>query len=211
MKKLLGYTGCIFVWSGLLLAAILAMNPVFAETSDRAAEASEKPDALGGDFVLTDHHGNRFDSTKLRGQLVLVFFGYTYCPDICPAELSLIAKVVRQLGPDRDKVTPLFISVDPERDTPEQLNHYVSFFSPELIGLTGSEEELLEVVSDYRVQRKLNIRHDGDRYYTVDHSANLFILGRNGQVTNIVPNGIPAEHVLDIVKYQIKNQFTEQL
>lgn len=158
---------------------------------------------VGGDFTLTDHNGEKFELKQLRGKLVLIFFGYTFCPDICPTELSSLAKVLRSLGDDADKVSALFVSVDPERDTPEKLKNYVPFFSPELIGLTGSTKEVSSVANAYRVQTKIHSKKKDTGYYLVDHSANLYVLGPKGDVLNIIPFGLPTEHILQVVRNEI--------
>ncbi len=119
-QKLFGLFGTVLIFS---LLVQWGSGPV---------HALEKT-TVGGDFTLTDHNGDKFELKQQRGKLVLIFFGYTFCPDICPSELSSLAKVLRSLGNDADKVSALFVSVDPKRDTPEKLKSYVPFFSPELI------------------------------------------------------------------------------
>ena len=170
--------------------------------NSESAYALEKT-TVGGDFTLTDHNGEKFELKQLRGKLVLIFFGYTFCPDICPTELSSLAKVLRALGDDADKVSALFVSVDPERDTPDKLKNYVPFFSPDLIGLTGSVSEISTVVDAYRVQTKIHSRKKDSEYYLVDHSANLYVLGPKGKVLNIIPFGLPTDHILQVVKNEI--------
>ncbi|TCJ87636.1 SCO family protein [Cocleimonas flava] len=158
---------------------------------------------VGGDFTLTDHDGKPFELKQLRGKLVLIFFGYTFCPDICPSELSSLAKVLRSLGDDADNVSALFISVDPERDTPDKLKNYVPFFSPDLIGLTGSIDEISAVADAYKVQTKIHSKKKGSDYYLVDHSANLYVLGADGKLLNIIPFGLPTDHILRVIKNEI--------
>lgn len=167
------------------------------------ANAEEKT-TVGGDFSLIDHHGEKFELTQLRGKLVLIFFGYTFCPDICPTELSSLAKVLKSLGMDADKVSALFVSIDPERDTPEKLKNYVPFFSPKLIGLTGSVSQVEAVAEAYHVQKKIHSRKTADDYYMVDHSANLYILGTQGEMLHLIPFGLPTEHILRVVQEEIK-------
>jgi cytochrome oxidase Cu insertion factor (SCO1/SenC/PrrC family) len=168
-----------------------------------ATEAKVKT-SIGGDFTLTDHHGKKFELKQLRGKLVLIFFGYTFCPDICPTELTSLAKVLRALGEDADKVSALFVSIDPERDTPDKLKNYVPFFSPDLIGLTGSVSEVNIVADAYHVQTKIHSRKKIDDYYLVDHSANLYVLGPQGEMLHIIPFGLPPEHILRVIKEEIK-------
>lgn len=160
--------------------------------------------SFGGDFTLTDHHGNKFELKQLRGKLVLIFFGYTFCPDICPTELTSLAKVLKSLGDDADKVSALFISVDPQRDTPDKLKNYVPYFSPNLIGLTGSVSEVGDVAKAYHVQTKIHSQKKDDDYYLVDHSVNLYVVGPQGKMLHIIPFGLPTEHILRVLKEEIK-------
>ena len=180
----------------LLIAIMLQWNYEPAYASKKAT--------VGGDFTLTDHHGKKFELKQLRGKLVLIFFGYTFCPDICPTELTSLAKVLKSLGDDADKVSALFVSVDPERDTPDKLKNYVPFFSPDLIGLTGSVSEVSDVADAYHVQTRIHSRKKGDDYYLVDHSANLYVVGPLGEMLHIIPFGLPTEHILRVIKEEIK-------
>ena len=156
----------------------------------------------GGDFTLTDHNGQRFELKQLRGKVVLLFFGYTACPDVCPGALSELAMVFNRMGDNADKVRGLFVSVDPERDTPAVLKEYVSYFSGNIIGLTGSVEEIDAVVSQYHATYHLN-KQEGKRY-SVDHVANLYIIDPDGILQAVVPYGFPAQHVQGIVDHLIK-------
>ena len=183
-------------------------SPLYA-----SQDSTNKKTSIGGDFTLTDHNGKRFELKQLRGKLVMVFFGYTYCPDICPTELATMAKLLKKLGNDSDiasnldnsKVSALFISVDPERDTVEKLKEYVPFFSPHLIGLTGTKDEIDKVTKAYRVQSKIHSRKENSDYYLVDHSANLYVIDEQGKLIHIIPFGLPAEHILQVLKEEISN------
>ena len=190
----------ILIFSSQLNTALLAKN------SDSIGK-----DAIGGDFTLTDHNGERFELKQLRGKIVTIFFGYTYCPDICPTELATMAKLLKQLGKDNDKVSALFISVDPDRDTPEKLKTYVPFFSPDLIGLTGNKQEIDKVTKAYRVQTKIHSKKENSDYYLVDHSANLYVINGQGKLIHLVPFGLPSEHILRILKTEIKHLKTRKV
>ncbi|MCU7811954.1 MAG: SCO family protein [Candidatus Thiodiazotropha sp. (ex Notomyrtea botanica)] len=158
---------------------------------------------LGGDFMLTDQRGEDFKLEHLRGKVVLLFFGYTYCPDICPTELSNLASVLNALDEREEEVRGVFISLDPERDTPEVLLNYTRYFNENLLGLTGSQSEIARVARQYQVKFK---RHESaDGRYTLDHSANLYVIDRTGQLTTVVPYGFPPEHVLNVVKDLLDN------
>ncbi|MCL4108054.1 UNVERIFIED_CONTAM: hypothetical protein GTU68_017082 [Idotea baltica] len=189
----------LFSYLSLLLVLSSFTNATLYATEEKASNGTE----VGGDFTLIDHNNNRFELEQLRGKLVILFFGYTYCPDICPTELATMAKILKQLGNDSDKVSALFISVDPERDTPEKLKSYVPFFSPHLIGLTGTKNEIAKVTKAYRIQSKIHSKKGNSDYYLVDHSANLYVIDDKGKLIHIIPFGLPAEHILQVLKTEI--------
>ncbi len=153
---------------------------------------------VGGDFSLTDQHGQPFQLQQLRGKVVLLFFGYTSCPDVCPTELAGISKVLKSLKADIAKVQGLFVSVDPERDSPEILAEYVRYFDASLIGLTGSQSDIETVTKQYQVSYGKHPTPGGG--YSMDHTANLYVIGANGKLFAIIPYGFPPEHVVDMLK-----------
>lgn len=159
-----------------------------------AEEAHRAEPTIGGDFSLTDHRGRPFALHDLRGKVVLLSFGYTYCPDVCPLNLSLSAAVIKSLGERGRDVIPVFVSLDPKRDSPEVLARYVRYFHPAMIGLTGSSEQLAWVADLYKAGFAIQGDPKGDRY-TLDHSASLYVLDRSGELAAIVPYGLPAEHI----------------
>ena len=132
---------------------------------------------IGGPFALIDHQGREVTDQDLRGKYLLVFFGFTYCPDICPTTLSDMSSVVDALDQDADRITPLFITVDPERDDPATLASYLSHFDPAIVGLTGSLEAIDAVSAAYHVYRKKNGQGDS---YLIDHSAVTYLMSPEG-------------------------------
>ncbi len=154
--------------------------------------------APGGDFTLTDQTGTPFSLTQLRGKLVLLFFGYTYCPDICPTELSHVAAVLDALGEEAAGVQGLFVSLDPDRDTPAVLRNYTHYFNQGLIGLTGTQAEVDRVAGQYQVRYSRHALANGS--YSLDHSANLYVIDRQGALAAVVPYGLPPEHLLNLVR-----------
>ncbi len=160
--------------------------------------AQERLDTIGGDFQLIDHKNQPFELSQLEGKLVLLFFGYTYCPDICPTELANIAAVFDALGDQAERVQGLFVSLDPEHDRPEVLANYVSYFNPDMLGLTGSQAKIDRVAQQYRVSYQRHERADGG--YSLDHSANLYLIDAKGELAAVVPYGLPPEHVLEMVQ-----------
>jgi len=179
------------------------VTPAKQPTTKASEPKNQKANTVGGDFTLTDHHGKPFNLAQLRGKVALIFFGYTHCPDVCPTELARMAQLLKQLGEDADKVQGLFVSVDPERDTPEILNLYVPYFHSSLIGLTGSRKQIQTVTDAYHVQTKVQQNQRTDTHYFVDHTANLFIIDGQGKLAQIVPFGFPAQHILDAVQRTI--------
>jgi protein SCO1/2 len=135
---------------------------------------------IGGPFSLTDQNGRRVTEKDFLGKYMLVFFGYTYCPDICPTELQVMTEALRQMGPRADAIQPVFISFDPERDTPETLKAYVENFSARLIGLTGSEQEIAQAAKAYRVYYR-KVEGGGATDYLMDHSSIIYLMGPDGK------------------------------
>src|SRR5215472_573433 len=133
---------------------------------------------IGGPFQLTDQNGKVVTDADLKGKPFLVFFGFTHCPDVCPTTLFDVSEVMRDLGPDADRVGALFITVDPERDTAASLKDYMSSFDPHLRGLTGDAGALATVAKEYRVYYKKVPLEDGD--YTMDHTAIVYLMDKEG-------------------------------
>jgi protein SCO1 len=135
--------------------------------------------AIGGPFQLTDQAGQTVTEKSLQGRPTLIFFGFTHCPDVCPTSLFEMSEVLRAMGADADRVNAYFISVDPERDTPQAMKDYLSSFDPHLVGLTGDPEVMAKVTSEYRVYAKKVPLKDGD--YTMDHTALVYLMDRDGR------------------------------
>jgi len=156
---------------------------------------------LGGNFQLTDANKRDFSLESLKGSVVLMFFGYTTCPDVCPTELSKLSIILNSLGSKSKNVKGLFVSLDPNRDRPDKLKDYVKFFHKDIIALTGKESEVKKVASMYGVSYSKNIRPDGN--YFLDHSANLYILDSEGKISAVAPYGFPVNHVIQLVDEMI--------
>jgi len=154
---------------------------------------------IGGPFALTDQDGRPRSDADFRGKLLLVYFGYTYCSDVCPTDLQAIASAIDKLGPASDGVQPLFITVDPEHDTPETIKLYVALFHPRLIGLTGSASEIKKVARAYKVYyAKTEPAKKSDRL--IDHSGFIFLVGRDGNYLGFFPPGTPADRLIDGIR-----------
>jgi len=135
--------------------------------------------SVGGPFQLVDQNGRAVSDRDFKGKPFLVFFGFTHCPDICPTTLFEMSEILKRLGPDADRTAALFISVDPERDTPEKMKEYISSFHPRVFGLTGTPEEITAVEKAYRVYAKKVPLQGGD--YTMDHTAVVYLMGKDGR------------------------------
>ncbi len=135
--------------------------------------------AVGGPFHLEDQNGKPFSDEDLKGRPSLVFFGFTHCPDICPTTLFEISQIMQKLGSDADRAGAVFITVDPERDTPTALKDYLSSFDPHLRGLTGDPAAVNAAIKAYRVYAKKVPLDNGD--YTMDHTAMVYLMDKNGR------------------------------
>jgi protein SCO1/2 len=161
------------------LAGVVAIFLVIVLVTGRDAGQTARASAIGGPFQLTDQNGRTVTDQDLHGHPFLVFFGFTHCPDVCPTTLFEVSEVLGKLGPDAERVSALFITVDPERDTPAQMKDYLSSFNPRLVGLTGGAAAIAAVAKAYRVYvRKVPLDH-GD--YTMDHTALVFLMDKDGR------------------------------
>jgi protein SCO1/2 len=169
---------------GLLLVLILTQLPRLLQMPSTAS-------SIGGPFALTDQHGHEVKDTDFRGKLMLVYFGYSFCPDVCPTTLNQVVLALRALPPEQQaQIAPIFITVDPERDTVAQMADYVTSFSPALIGLTGSEAQISAVSKEYHVYaRKAGVGAN----YGVDHSSILYLMGKDGRFLRHFDGNISAE------------------
>jgi len=170
----------------LILASLGAAGLLLAGCSDDAANTSFAAiDITGADyatgFSLTDHNGQKRTLADFKGKVVVVFFGFTQCPDVCPTSLSELAEVKRMLGPDGDRLQGLFISVDPERDTPEIMKQYMASFDPSFLALYAAPDALPDLAKSYKVYYK---KVDGPTptSYTMDHSAGSYVYDPQGRI-----------------------------
>ena len=161
------------------LVAIVAVVGLVWHWDGRQVQTSAGEALIGGPFTLTDQHGARVTEQDFAGRFMLVYFGYTFCPDICPTSLTVMAAALDQLPEAQaEQVVPILITVDPARDTVEQLADYAPLFHPRLVALTGSEEEVREAARAYRVYYHVP-EEDGDAYL-VDHSTFVYLMGPDG-------------------------------
>jgi protein SCO1/2 len=169
--------GTVYAIIGLLLAVLLLAAGAYLFLS------GSQPAALtvGGPFSLIDGDGKPVTDQTWRGKYMLVYFGYTYCPDVCPTTLTSVAAALDKLGPKADQIQPLFITVDPKRDTPAVVKQYAAAFTPRLIGLTGTPEQIAAAAKEYRVYYAEHRTGPGPDDYSMDHSSVLYLMGPDGR------------------------------
>jgi cytochrome oxidase Cu insertion factor (SCO1/SenC/PrrC family) len=190
----------------LIGVALLAASPVAAEDQPSAAQLMDdlmwNRGPIGGPFALVDHTGKPRTDADFRGKLVVVYFGYTYCPDICPADLLAISQALDMLGSAARQVQPLFITVDPERDTVEHLADYVSAFHESLIGLTGAPDDIRKVATAYKAYYA-KVESADRKDYVVDHTAFIYLLGKDGQYLGFLPPSTTPERLGEVIRQQL--------
>ena len=194
-----------------LLVFALAINAATAEDAppDQAAAEQMMDDLMygrgtvGGPFTLIDHTGRTRKDSDFRGKLMIVYFGYTFCPDVCPADLMAITQALDALGAAADDIQPIFITVDPERDS-KVLAEYVRAFHKSLIGLTGSPEAIRKVANAYKAfYAKVPPTRDSD--YAIDHTGVIYLMGRSGEYLGFMPPQTGPEKLTEILrKYLLK-------
>lgn len=155
---------------------------------------------IGGEFILTDQDGNKFSSDKMKGRLSLVYFGFTYCPDICPTTLNKLSTVIRTLEKYNIDILPIFITIDPARDTTVSLKEYLGHFHPKFIGLTGSETELKHVADLYKVfYARSNATYDSSNYM-IDHSSFVYLMDKKGKYMKHFYMSSTAEEIIEYIR-----------
>jgi protein SCO1 len=167
------------VVGAFLAGLVLVLAVILYFTGQSASPIGRAVAAIGGPFRLEDQTGKPFSDQDMKGRPFLVFFGYTHCPDICPTTLFEISEVIKALGKDADRTGALFITVDPERDTPAVLKDYLSNFDPHLRALTGDPAAVAATLKAYRVYAAKIPLKDGD--YTMDHSAAVYLMDKDGR------------------------------
>jgi protein SCO1/2 len=192
-----------------LAAALLAASPVRGEDlaagagRDEAArlmkELMSGRAAVGGPFTLADAAGKPRPLQEFRGKVVLLYFGYTYCPDVCPTDLAILGAMLRSLGREAEDVQPLFVTLDPARDTPQVLREYAAAFHPSFIALRGSEAETRRIARAYKVYYE-KVPAPGAEGYLIEHMAITFLLDRRGNYRAFFPPGTNAERMAVMVR-----------
>lgn len=174
----------------LSAAAFLITVPVFAAS----------PATIGGPFSLIAPDGSTVTDASFRGKWMLVFFGYTFCPTICPTTLSEIALALERLGPDAAKVQPVFITVDPERDTPDVMGQYTGAIDPRIVGLSGSQRQIAAVSEGYGAYSERHASATSPDDYVVDHSTYIYVMDPQGSFVRGLKAGTPADTIADTLR-----------
>ncbi|NQZ13788.1 MAG: SCO family protein [Alphaproteobacteria bacterium] len=184
---------------GVLIGGLTTLYQI---KSENGASTSYVAKNFGGSFNLIDHTGKEVTDKDFSGQYRLIYFGFTYCPAICPTELQKMSMVLKNLGPTGKVITPIFISVDPERDTVDVMKNYVSLFHPDLIGLTGTQEQVDKAKKGYKIY-SAKVQDETMQEYTVDHSSFIYFMGPDDTLYRIFKVDDTAK---DIEQY-IQNHF----
>lgn len=157
--------------------------------------------AVGGPYALTDQDGKPRASTDFAGKYQLIYFGYTFCPDVCPTTLALMGAALDRLGPTQDRIVPVFITIDPARDTPEVLKKYVAAFGPRFVGLTGTPDQIAKVEKQYRVYAKKGPVENGT--YAMDHSSVIYLMGPDGKLVSFYDEATTPEDLAQKIKAKL--------
>ena len=182
---------------------VIASSTIASNTASRTAfhGTNVSQENIGGAFTLTDGNGKPFQLSSLKGKVVMLSFGFTHCPDVCPTELLTYSDTLKQLGEQSKDVAVVFVSVDYERDTPELIGKYVAQFDPNFIGLTDSTggQDIAQIKQQYRiVSAKTDIK--SDTIYNVDHSSGTYLLDKNGDTVLFEPYGTEAPQIAADIK-----------
>jgi protein SCO1 len=155
--------------------------------------AAVQPPQIGARFELSLPDGRAVTNETFRGKWLVIYFGYTSCPDVCPSTLASVTQALKNLGAAADKVQPLFITVDPERDTPEIIGEYVKFFDPRFVGLVGSPQQIAAAARDFHVYSE--VRQLGNNEYVIDHSSYLYVVDPKGTFVRLLSGDLPGHEL----------------
>ena len=188
----------------LVMASMFGCGLVAAAEQEQPSAAQMMDDLMyghgpiGGPFALTDQNGKPRSDIEFRGKLMIVYFGYTFCPDVCPADLMSIGQALEALGPAAEGVQPVFITIDPERDT-KVLAEYLAAFHPSFVGLTGSPEDIRKVANSYKA---FYVKVPGERSgeYSIDHTGVIYLMGRGGEYLGFMPPQTSPDRLTEVLR-----------
>jgi protein SCO1/2 len=156
---------------------------------------------VGGPFRLIDHTGKTVSDADFRGRYMLIYFGYSFCPDVCPTTLAVMAAALDKMGVDQNRIVPVFITIDPERDSPVVLKKYLAAFGPRFVGLTGAPQQIAQVEKEFRVYAKKQPMAGGN--YGMDHSSVMYLMGPDGRLVGFYDEAIQPEDLAKDLKKKI--------
>ncbi len=186
-------------WIGVVLVGAWMLGMLYDQATERPAQVSSEQGSgealIGGPFTLVNAQGEAVRDADFRGKFMLVFFGFTFCPDICPTDLAKMSTVLQGLGERAESLAPVFITIDPERDTVEQMASYMQNFDARITGLTGTKEQIAAVQQAYRVYAK-KIEMEGMSGYMMDHSAFMYVMGKDGKYITHFRHNDTADAIL---------------
>lgn len=214
-KILLFLTGMLAMSTAVTLWLTQDGSNNFAELMPAAganAQAGTGEALIGGAFTLTDQNGTAVSDAQFRGKLMLVYFGFTHCPDICPISATALSKTMELLGDQADQVVPIFISVDPKRDTPAVLKNYFANFDKRFVALTGSEEDIKKAADEYKAYYSRTEPPEGEEDhakhaaadYTIDHSGYIYLMGKDGKYIRHFSYDASPEGITTAVQEKLK-------
>jgi protein SCO1/2 len=190
----------LLIAAGLAVVAFaFAVYEFDAHSPDTVAQSNIQ---MGGAFHLVDQAGRPVSDRDLLGKPTVIFFGYTYCPDVCPTTLSDMTVWLKALGPDADKLNMVYVTIDPERDTPARLKSYLTAFDPRIRGLTGSPQAVAQAAHDYHVYYQKVPLQGGD--YSMDHSTLIYLMDAKGHMAELVQYGTPNDQVVVSLRRLLK-------
>jgi protein SCO1/2 len=185
------------LWRAMSVGIVVASALVLSQPLVRAANS---PVTIGGPFTLTSPDGTTVTEQTYRGKWLLVYFGFTSCPDSCPTALLEISAALAKLGPHADKLQPLFITVDPQRDTPAVMGNYAQSFDSRIVGLTGTPQQIAAVAQEYGVYYAPRTSGPGAENYVMDHSTYLYLMDAEGKFVRGFDAATPGERIAEVVR-----------
>jgi protein SCO1/2 len=188
----------------VLMAAFAVGLALWSKTPQAPTVRSSGEALIGGDFMLTDQNGTAFTQDDLTGKFSLIYFGFTYCPDVCPAELGKMTAALEGLGDRAEKVRPVFITVDPERDDPETIKKYLDFFHEDFVGLTGTPEQIRRAADAYKVYFKKVEEEDPNKAYLMDHTSIVYLMGPDGKFVDHYTHNSTPQQMADSLKRHLR-------
>jgi protein SCO1 len=175
----------LIAFAGLLGFSVAALCVVYAVSLLGPVHGTAATTQIGGPFTLVDDTGAMVTEKNIAGKPYVMYFGYTFCPDVCPTTLLDLSRWIKKLGPDADRLNYVFVTVDPERDTVQSMHAYLSSFDKHIRGYTGTPAEIAQIAKEYRVYYKKVPTEDGG--YTMDHTAALYLMGPDGKLVTVIP------------------------